>query len=156
MIRAPVSSLARPAPPIRVLLVNEREAALRDLGALIGRDARMTVAGTARSIADALNAIWVHRPHVVVLDLSVGRVSSLDYLHDLLGVRPVEVVFFTGARDPERYRRAIERGAFAIVPREKPDDLLRAIQRAHASHEAPLVGLPARWADDRFRAAGVH
>ena len=156
MTRTPVSSLARPAPPIRVLLVDEREAALRDLGGLIGRDSRMTVAGTARSIADALNAIWVQRPHVVILDLSVGRVSSVDYLHDLLGVRPVEVLFFTGARDPDLYRRAIEHGAFAVVPREKPDDLLRAIQRAHASHEAPPAGLPTRWADERFRAAGLH
>ena len=156
MTSAPVSPFACPAPRIRVLLVDEREAALRDLAALISRDATMSVAGTARSIADALNAIWVHRPHVVILDLFVGRVSSVDYLHDLLGVRPVEALFFTGARDPDLYRRAIERGAFAVVPREKPDDLLRAVQRAHASHEAPPAGLPARRADERFRAAGLH
>lgn len=149
--------LARSAPPpVRVLLVDEREATLRDLSSLIGSNAQMIVAGTARSIADALSAIWVHRPHVVILDLAVGRVPSLDYLHDLLGVRPVEVLFFTSARDPELYRRAMERGAFAIVRREKPDDLLRAIQRAHASHEAPPAGLPGRRADERFRAAGLH
>ena len=156
MMRVPIPAPAPAAPQIRVLVMDERRAVLRELGALINRDAQMVVAGAERSIADALGAIWVRRPHVVVLDLFVGRASSTDYLHDLLGVRPVEVLFFTSTRDPEQYRRAIERGAFAVVPREKPDDLLRAIHRAHASHEAPAARWPGRWADERFRAAGLH
>ena len=71
----------REQPPIRVLLVDDHEHVLWGLSKLIeGETPRMTVTGTARTMAQALAAVDEKRPDVVVLDLFLGRENSLDQL----------------------------------------------------------------------------
>ena len=128
----------REQPPIRVLLVDDHEHVLWGLSKLIeGETPRMTVTGTARTMAQALAAVGEKRPDVVVLDLFLGRENSLDRL-PALGASGAALVVLTGARDAEIHRRAMQRGARTVVLKEEPAEvLLHEIERAAEWRNAP-------------------
>jgi two-component system nitrate/nitrite response regulator NarL len=124
--------------PIRVLLVDDHDHVLWGLRKLIeGETPRMTVTGTAKSVAEALAALDDRRPDVVVLDLFLGEESSLDHLPAFRG-SGVAIVVLTGARDTQIHRRAMERGARTVVLKDEPADvLLHEIERANQWRNAP-------------------
>jgi two-component system nitrate/nitrite response regulator NarL len=124
--------------PIRVLLVDDHEHVLWGLGKLIeGEKPKMTVAGTARTLPEALAAVRERRPDVVLLDIYLGEDNSLDHLPELLEVDGVRIIVLTGARDTELHRRAIASGARAVVLKEESADvLLREIERIHGGDDA--------------------
>jgi DNA-binding NarL/FixJ family response regulator len=128
----------REQPPIRVLLVDDHEHVLWGLSKLIeGETPRMTVTGTAKTMAQALAAVDEKRPDVVVLDLFLGRENSLDRL-PALGASGAALVVLTGARDAEIHRRAMQRGARTVVLKEEPAEvLLHEIERAAEWRNAP-------------------
>lgn len=128
----------REQPPIRVLLVDDHEHVLWGLSKLIeGETPRMTVTGTARTMAQALAAVDEKRPDVVVLDLFLGMENSLDRLPALCA-SGAALVILTGARDAEIHRRAMQRGARTVVLKEEPAEvLLHEIERAAEWRNAP-------------------
>jgi DNA-binding NarL/FixJ family response regulator len=131
-------SLNNAEQPIRVLLVDDHDQVLWGLSKLIeGEKPRMTVAGKAQTIAQALTAVQDKRPDVVVLDLFLGEESSLDYL-PALRASGAEILVLTGARDTEMHRRAMEGGARTVVLKDEPAEvLLHEIERANEWRNAP-------------------
>lgn len=127
--------------PIRVLLVDDHEHVLWGLGKLIGGEQpRMMVAGTARTVSEAVAAIRERKPDVVLLDVYLGEDNSLDHLDELLCISGIQVLVLTGARDQEVHRRAIEGGARGVVLKGEPAEvLLREIERAHQWSDARSV-----------------
>lgn len=129
--------------PIRVLLVEDHDHVLWGLGKLIdGEWPRMKVAGTARSVSQALAALAEGRTDVVVLDLFLGEDNSVDHL-PALQASGAAILVLTGSRDADIHRRALERGACAVVLKEQPAEvLLREIERAKARQQncPPAVG----------------
>jgi DNA-binding NarL/FixJ family response regulator len=130
--------------PIRVLLIDDHDHVLWGLRKLIeGERPRMTVTGTAKTVAQALAALEDKRPDVVVLDLFLGEENSLDRLPAFRD-SGVAIVVLTGARDTKIHRRAMERGARTVVLKEEPAEvLLHEIERASEWRNAP----PARQQD---------
>lgn len=126
------------AEPIRVLLVDDHEHVLWGLAKLIdGEWPRMMVIGTAKSVGQASAAIEERKPDVVVLDIYLGEVNSLDHLPGMLQLTDAEVVVLTGVSDVALHRRAIESGAAAVLLKEAPaEQLLRQIERAHLGRAA--------------------
>lgn len=129
--------------PIRVLLVDDNEHVLWGLNRLIdGEWPTMTVAGSARTLAEAVAAIEACNPDVVVLDLFLGDDNSLDRLPELLEREQTQIVILTGVHDPEIVRRAIEAGVHTVVTKDQPADvLLLEIERAHYRGRAMFGGL---------------
>jgi two-component system, NarL family, nitrate/nitrite response regulator NarL len=119
--------------PIKVLLVDDHEHVLWGLGKLIeGEEPRMVVAGTARTVAEALAVIRERKPDVVLLDIFLGEVNSLDYLPQFLDTEGLTVLVLTGAGDAELHRRAVERGASRVITKGAPAEvLLSEIERAY-------------------------
>jgi two-component system nitrate/nitrite response regulator NarL len=124
---------AKHVEPIRLLLVEDHEHVLWGLGKLIdGEWPRLQIVGTARTVAQALAAVAAERPDVVVLDLFLGEDSMLDRLPSLQA-SGAAIVVLTGARDPQVHRRALQAGAYSIVLKERPAEvLLHEIERASA------------------------
>ena len=120
-------------PPIRVLLVEDHDHVLWGLCKLVeGEWPRMVVAGTARTLSQALSALRESRSDVVVMDLFLGGEDSVSRLADLRALGGAEILILTQVRDPEHHRRALSAGARAIVHKEEPAAvLLREIERAH-------------------------
>jgi DNA-binding NarL/FixJ family response regulator len=138
------ASLNKQKEPIRVLLVDDHDQVLWGLSKLIdGEKPRMTVAGTARTVAQALAALRDKRPDVVVLDLFLGDESSFEHL-PALRASGAAILVLTGARDAEMHRRAMQGGARTVVLKEEPAEvLLYEIERANEWRNAP----PARQQD---------
>ncbi|HET9413370.1 MAG TPA: response regulator transcription factor [Pseudolabrys sp.] len=124
--------------PIRVLLVDDHDQVLWGLSKLIqGEKPQMLVAGTARTIAQALAAVQDKRPDVVVLDLFLGEESSLDHL-PALRASGAAILVLTGARDADLHRRAMQGGARTVVLKDEPAEvLLHEIERANEWRNAP-------------------
>ena len=133
------ASLNKQKEPIRVLLVDDHDQVLWGLSKLIeGEKPRMTVVGTARTIAQALAALH-KQPDVVVLDLFLGDESSLDHL-PALGASGAAILVLTGARDTELHRRVMEGGARSVVLKDEPGEvLLHEIERANEWRNTPAA-----------------
>lgn len=129
-------SIPEPREPIRVLLVEDHDHVLWGLRKLIeGEWPRMKVAGTARTVPQAVAALREGRPDVVVLDLFLGEDNSLDHLPELQASGAV-ILVLTGSRDPDMHRRAMQGGACAVVLKEQPAEvLLHEIERAKPARQ---------------------
>ena len=133
--------------PIRVLLVDDHDHVLWGLRKLIeGERPRMTVTGTAKTVAHALAVLEDTRPDVVVLDVFLAEENTLDHLPAFRG-SGVAIVVLTGARDTQIHRRAMERGARTVVLKDEPAEvLLHEIERANQWRLTPRDD-PARQQD---------
>ena len=134
------ASLNKQKEPIRVLLVDDHDQVLWGLSKLIdGEKPRMTVTGTARTVAQAMLALRDKRPDVVILDLFLGDENSLEHL-PALRASGAAILVLTGARDAEMHRRAMKGGARTVVLKEEPAEvLLHEIERASEWRNAPAA-----------------
>lgn len=119
--------------PIRVMLVDDHKSFLWGVNKLIESEkSKMEVVGQARNRAEALSLAQKARPDVILLDLDLGRESSLDFLPDLLKESVARVLILTGVTDPKIHDRAIELGASGVVLKEESAEIiLKAIEKVH-------------------------
>jgi two-component system nitrate/nitrite response regulator NarL len=126
--------------PIRVLLVDDHDYVLWGLRKLIdGEMPRMTVVGTAKTLAQASAALREKRPDVVLVDLFLGEEYTLEHL-PALRTSGAAILILTSARDKESHRRAMRGGARSVVLKDEPAEvLLHEIERASEWRNAPAA-----------------
>jgi two-component system nitrate/nitrite response regulator NarL len=126
--------------PIRVLLVDDHDYVLWGLRKLIdGEMPRMTVAGTAKTLAQAFAMLQGKRPDVLVLDLFLGEEHTLKHL-PTLRASGAAILILTSARDQEAHRRAMRGGAQTVVLKDEPAEvLLHEIERANEWRNGPAA-----------------
>lgn len=119
--------------PIKVFLVDDHKCVLWGLEKLVdGEQPRMRVAGKASSRAEAITGVRETTPDVVLLDLDLGGVSSLEFLPELVQQSALQVLILTGTHDHTVLERAVAQGASGIVLKNEPAEvLIRAIERVH-------------------------
>ena len=124
--------------PIRVLLVDDHDYVLWGLRKLIeGEMPRMTVAGTAKTLAQAFARLREERPDVLVIDLFLGEDYTVKHL-PALRTSGAAILILTSARDKEAHRRAMRGGARTVVLKDEPAEvLLHEIERANEWRNAP-------------------
>lgn len=120
---------------IRVLLIEDHQHVLWGLEKLIdGEWPRLQVSATASTLEQAAEALRRRDSDVVVLDVFLGAHNSLEQLAALAVASGAALLVHTGSRDPQLHRRALECGAFAVVLKEEPAEvLLKEIERADAA-----------------------
>ena len=92
----------------------------------------MQVIGTASDIAEALAILEREQPDVILLDIDLRGVNSLDSLPLLRNATSAIVLIVTGARDPETHERAVLAGARGVVQKEAPAEMiLKAIKKVY-------------------------
>ncbi len=119
---------------IRVMIVEDHEVVLWGLKKLIDGEApSMRVVGSAGNRWGALEAARQTRPDVVLLDLTLGDESGLDFLSQLRGATGCgRVLVLTAIRDVETHRVALRRGASGVVCKDAPADVvLKAVRKVH-------------------------
>jgi len=116
--------------PIRLLLVDDHQSFLWGLVKLIESDGPgMKVIGTASDMPEALGVAEKERPDIILLDIDLHGINSLDSMSDLLKVTKAPVLVLTGVRDTETRDRAMLSGARGIVQKEESADIiLKAIK----------------------------
>lgn len=92
----------------------------------------LKVMGTANDIAEALAILEREQPDVILLDIDLAGVNSLDSMPLLLKATSAIVLILTGARDKETHERAVLTGARGVVLKEAPAEMiLKAIKKVH-------------------------
>jgi DNA-binding NarL/FixJ family response regulator len=119
---------------IKVLLIDDQTVVRAGLRILIESKAGVVVVGEAGNSSDAVSMAQSERPDIVLLDLTIGGESGLDYIPRLLAVSiQSRILILTDLDDPEMHLRAVERGAMGLVLKNHTrDTLIKAIQRVHS------------------------
>ena len=125
---------SRSSAPIRVLIADDHPVIVWGLRQMIETDPhRMQVMGTAESCERLLAHPALDEVDVLLLDLNLHGLNSLDVLPSLVADRGMKVVILTGDLNPRCHQDAVMRGARGVVLKGDPsDDILNAIERVHA------------------------
>ncbi|AMO23860.1 chemotaxis response regulator protein-glutamate methylesterase [Ramlibacter solisilvae] len=102
---------------IRVLVVDDSAVMRAFLASVIEAQPDMEVAGVVSDPVLAVDRIRRHAPDVITLDVEMPRMNGLDFLRNLMAVRPLPVVMISSlTRDgAETTMRALELGAVDFV-----------------------------------------
>ncbi len=118
---------------IRVILIDDHSIVREGLRMIIENDSEIEVVGETENMTDALRLISREKPDVVLLDLDLGKESSLDTMQEIF--RESEnsrVLVLTGVLDENQHKRAMRKGAQGILLKNRAGGtLLKAIKKVH-------------------------
>lgn len=119
-------------PDVQVLVVERRALVLDGLHTLIDALDGITVAGEAIDGDDCIDVARELVPDVVVASAQLPRISGLDLIHRLRGVRAATSVVLIELRElPDAVAEAVQAGAAGVVmERERFSELAAAIRAA--------------------------
>lgn len=119
--------------PIRVMLVDDHKTMLWGLEKLLsGAQPPMEVVATASDIGSAMALVNTLTPDVVVLDIDLGGVCSVDFLPALTANGVTRALMFSGTHDQEVLSRAVRSGARGVVGKEaSAEQLIDTVARVH-------------------------
>jgi two-component system response regulator NreC len=129
---------------IRLVLVDDHEVVRGGLRRVLEAQPGWSVEAEAGDIDRALRAVLGHKPDVLVLDLNLGGVSSLEYIPEMLERSPAtRIVVLTMQTEPAYARDALRAGASAYVLKESAEEELVTAVKAAAegkTYLTPRVG----------------
>ena len=119
--------------PIRVMLVDDHKTMLWGLEKLLeGAQPAMQVIASASTIGSALALAENLRPDIVVLDVDLDGVCSVDFVPALVANGVTRAVMFSGTRDQEVLGRAVRSGARGVIGKEAAgEQVIDTIARVH-------------------------
>jgi two-component system response regulator NreC len=125
---------------VRLVLVDDHEVVRGGLRRVLEAQPGWSVEAEAGDIDRALRAVLGHKPDVLVLDLNLGGVSSLEHIPELLERSPgTRIVVLTMQTEPGYARDALRAGASAYVLKESAEDELVSAVSAAARGETYLT-----------------
>lgn len=124
----------------------------------LSRSSNIVVADTARNDAEALAAIRISQPDVVVLDVQVGRTSGIDLCRRIReSDSRIAVLFFAAFDDCRFLRSAILAGAQGyLLKSASPQTVVRSIEIVSAGQaiiDQRLTDQVLMWVRDETKAA---
>lgn len=148
---------------IKTFVVDDHAIAREGLRWMLGADEGVEIAGEAETGAEAMRAIAVSPPDVVLLDIHLPDRSGLEVLREMRGRFPdLPVVILSMFDDPEYVEEAVRAGAAGyLVKNTSREEVLRAVHAAftgggyiQAEVTRPLLARFAR--DVRARVDAPH
>ena len=134
---------------ISVLLVDDEALMRAGLRMIVETADDMTVVGEADDGRSALDAVALHRPNVVLMDIRMPGLDGLTATEALQarGHRPAVVVLTTFDTD-DTVVRALQAGAIGYLLKDTPpQDLLRGVRLAAAGDSMLSPGITRRLID---------
>lgn len=119
---------------IRILLIDDHKSFMDGLAMVINsQDPAMEVVGMASNRTEALAAVGELKPDLILMDIDLGDVSSLDFLPELLEKTSAKVLMLTGLQNPDLHDDAIVKGANGVLLKgDSAKVILKAIERVNA------------------------
>lgn len=133
---------------IRILLADDDDLIRLSIAAVCSSIDNVELIGEAADGEDLLKQFERLRPHVVLLDISMPKLTGLDVLGKLKSTDPaVAVVMLTANSDVATVKQCIASGAAGYILKSNPPDEIRAtIREVCANKRRELAG-----AADLFR-----
>ncbi len=113
--------------PIHVLIIDSHLLVRAGIRALIESWPRMKVVGEAGSPTEAIALSESEKPHVILLELDLGRAGSgLELLPQLRSsAHEAHIIVLTDTQDSDAHHSAMHLGARGLVLKEHPAEELR-------------------------------
>ena len=161
---------ARPAQrraPIKVLIIDDSALVRSLLTRILGQDRQLQVVGTAADAFIAREKIKMLHPDVLTLDVQMPRMDGLQFLRNLMRLRPMPVVMCSSLteRGADVTLSALELGAVDFVTKPKIDvaheleaygaELIEKIKTA-AGARVRALSLPAEQERGRLAPAALR
>lgn len=119
--------------PIRVLIVDDHALFAEALAARLGREPDLVILPIAPDARRALALTATERPHVLVLDLTLGAENGLEVLDRVRDAHSdVRVVVLTAMNDLDAMVQAVRRGAVGWLEKTESADLVARVIRSAA------------------------
>jgi len=117
----------------RVLLADDYPDMVKAISRLLSLDCE--VVGSVADGGALLEAAQRLKPDVIVLDVNLPNIRSLEACREMTRVNPgVKVIMFTAMDDPIARQAFLEAGASAFVSKLSSVDLLSTIKRLCVDH----------------------
>ena len=119
--------------PIRVLLVDDHRLLLEGIRTVLGNGSLINIVGEAQELDTALQMLKSTLPDVVLLDVEIGKESTVDKLAEIASASPTtRVLFLTSKVDDRTNERALLAGAHGLVLKDSAaETLLTAVRKVH-------------------------
>jgi two-component system chemotaxis response regulator CheB len=140
---------------IKVLIIDDSALVRAVLTKILGADAGLQVVGTAPDAYVARDMIKALNPDVLTLDVEMPRMDGLQFLRNLMRLRPMPVVMCSSLteRGADVTLSALELGAIDFVTKPKVDvahaleayavELISKVKLAAVARVRPLLSRPA-------------
>ena len=130
----PPAEPAVAAERIRVYVVEDQSKILKNQLKLLESSLELEIVGTALSGEAALDDVKRLRPHVLLLDLGLPRMSGIDVTRAVKATTPeVEILIFTIFDEEEKVLEAVQAGASGYLLKGTPaDKMIEAIREVRA------------------------
>jgi two-component system chemotaxis response regulator CheY len=123
---------------LRVLVVDDNEVVRRVLGGIIRQDEALQLIGEATHGESALEAVRLHKPDVVCLDMMMPGRDGISVLEELRETSPAtQVVIITGYATPDLINKARTLGAVGFVI--KPFSAAKVLSAIHVAAKSQAV-----------------
>ncbi len=143
-------------PAIRVMIVDDHTLFRRGLGALLGSDPRIVVAGDAADAGEALRRVRELAPDVVLLDNHLPGVKGVDALPAFREAVPsARILMLTVSEDADDLEAALRGGASGyLLKTMEGDELVVAVLRAARGEPVVAPAMTGKLVDAYRAAAG--
>jgi DNA-binding NarL/FixJ family response regulator len=122
--------------PVRVLVVDDHDGFRSSIVEALDLVPDVTVAGEACSGDEACRAVITLKPDLVLLDLSMPGMDSMDAARTIRRSNPdSQVVLFTALEDPAVEEEAVAAGALGLIPKGTPLDDMVTVLRGAVAHQ---------------------
>ena len=116
---------------LRVLLADDYPDIVKAVSRLLALECE--IVGSVADGSALLETAHRLQPDVIVLDVNLPNVHSLEACREITRVNPgMKVIMFTAMADPHAGQAFVEAGACAFVSKLASDDLLSIIRRLRA------------------------
>ena len=137
--------MSTPTRPITTVIADDHAVVRDGLRTVLERtEGEFEVVAEAADLPAAVAAVREHRPHLLILDVTMPGGPSLGAVPELLSEQPdLTITVLTMHEDPGYARAALQAGAHSFVLKQaEPDELLRAFRIAgeRGSYVDPRVG----------------
>ena len=142
------SDAATEAAPARIVLVDDHGVVRAGLRRLIADSGDFEVVGEAGSLSEALEAIDIKRPDIVVLDITLGSDNALDSMPDIARkAHGAQILILSMHDDVQHVQDAFGAGAQGYLLKESAEtDLIDALHTLHRGERYVHPTLGARLA----------
>jgi DNA-binding NarL/FixJ family response regulator len=128
-----------PGPTIRVVIADDHQIVRTGLERLLDGWPNVTVVGTAADGVEAVELTSLHRPDVVLMDISMPTMGGLEATRRIVAAWPeVQVVVLTSFDDRPTVAEALDAGAIGYLLKDSDPATLRDGIESAARGESPL------------------